>query len=100
MRRPMVDNKGRAVSWTFNEVCVCACVFIYLSTHAHSWSNMKCIVPQENIIREFNLNELFQKAKKLNKGRGAKGEEPAGGSDELHDNTDGQEQPTESKKDQ
>lgn len=22
MRRPMVDNKGRAVSWTFNEVCV------------------------------------------------------------------------------
>lgn len=22
MRRPMVDNKGRAVSWTFNEVCL------------------------------------------------------------------------------
>ncbi|CAL8264396.1 unnamed protein product [Lota lota] len=44
MRRPMVDHKGRAVSWTFNE---------------------------ENIIREFNLNELFQKSKKLKKG-GAK----------------------------
>ncbi|KAJ3587735.1 hypothetical protein NHX12_011332 [Muraenolepis orangiensis] len=41
MRRPMVDNKSRAVSWTFSE---------------------------ENIIREFNLNELFQKSKKLKKG--------------------------------
>ncbi|CAL8304997.1 thioredoxin-related transmembrane protein 2-B [Gadus morhua] len=40
MRRPMVDKKGRAVSWTFNE---------------------------ENIIREFNLNELFQKSKKQKK---------------------------------
>lgn len=40
MRRPQVDKKGRAVSWTFAE---------------------------ENIIREFNLNELYQKSKKLNK---------------------------------
>lgn len=68
MRRPMVDSKGRAVSWTFNE---------------------------ENIIREFNLNELFQKSKKLNKSRGSKGEEqnsqPQEGGEEL---------PTESKKDQ
>ncbi|XP_072293889.1 thioredoxin-related transmembrane protein 2-A [Eucyclogobius newberryi] len=47
MRRPMVDNKGRAVSWTFNE---------------------------ENIIREFNLNEILQKSKKLNKSRGLKEE--------------------------
>lgn len=78
MRRPMVDNKGRAVSWTFNE---------------------------ENIIREFNLNELFQKSKKLNKGRGLKEEEqndyqPEEGSDELHSETDNPEQPLESKKDQ
>ncbi|XP_058506045.1 thioredoxin-related transmembrane protein 2-A isoform X2 [Solea solea] len=76
MRRPMVDSKGRAVSWTFNE---------------------------ENIIREFNLNELFQKSKKLNKGHGLKGEEqtssqPEEGSNELHN--DAPEQPIESKKDQ
>ncbi|XP_051788550.1 thioredoxin-related transmembrane protein 2-B isoform X2 [Erpetoichthys calabaricus] len=42
MRRPQIDKKGRAVSWTFSE---------------------------ENIIREFNLNELYQKLKKLPKGR-------------------------------
>ncbi|XP_034754256.1 thioredoxin-related transmembrane protein 2-B [Etheostoma cragini] len=40
MRRPQVDKKGRAVSWSFTE---------------------------ENIIREFNLNELYQKSKKFNK---------------------------------
>ncbi|NXU81771.1 TMX2 protein, partial [Oreotrochilus melanogaster] len=34
MRRPQIDKKGRAVSWTFSE---------------------------ENVIREFNLNELYQK---------------------------------------
>ncbi|XP_053179188.1 thioredoxin-related transmembrane protein 2-A [Scomber japonicus] len=78
MRRPMVDSKGRAVSWTFNE---------------------------ENIIREFNLNELFQKSKKLSKDRGLKGEEqnsssPDEGSDEPHPETNNPEQPTESKKDQ
>uniref|UniRef100_A0A3Q4AIL6 Thioredoxin domain-containing protein n=1 Tax=Mola mola TaxID=94237 RepID=A0A3Q4AIL6_MOLML len=77
MRRPMVDSKGRAVSWTFNE---------------------------ENIIREFNLNELFQKSKKLNKGRDLKDEksssQPAGGSDTLHpENTDA-EHPRENKKNQ
>ncbi|TNM99257.1 hypothetical protein fugu_013821 [Takifugu bimaculatus] len=69
MRRPMVDNKGRAVSWTFNE---------------------------ENIIREFNLNELFQKSKKMNKGRGLmeeNGSEPQEGSSDATI-------PTESKKDQ
>ncbi|XP_055015086.1 thioredoxin-related transmembrane protein 2-A isoform X1 [Boleophthalmus pectinirostris] len=49
MRRPMVDSKGRAISWTFNE---------------------------ENIIREFNLNEIFQKCKKLNKSRGLKEDVP------------------------
>ncbi|XP_003215004.1 thioredoxin-related transmembrane protein 2 isoform X1 [Anolis carolinensis] len=38
MRRPQIDKKGRAVSWTFSE---------------------------ENVIREFNLNELYQRAKKV-----------------------------------
>ncbi|XP_055034241.1 thioredoxin-related transmembrane protein 2-A [Misgurnus anguillicaudatus] len=47
MRRPQVDNKGRAVAWSFTE---------------------------ENIIREFNLNEIFKKCKKHNKGE--KSEEP------------------------
>ncbi|KAK2919551.1 thioredoxin-related transmembrane protein 2-B [Channa argus] len=45
MRRPQVDKKGRAVSWSFTE---------------------------ENIIREFNLNELYLKSKKLNKTKGDK----------------------------
>ncbi|TNN77665.1 Thioredoxin-related transmembrane protein 2-B [Liparis tanakae] len=80
IRRPMVDSKKRAVSWTFNEASL------------------------ENIIREFNLNELFQKSKKLNKGRGLKeeqnGVQPAEVSDELHSETNNLEQPTESKKDQ
>ncbi|XP_075698423.1 LOW QUALITY PROTEIN: thioredoxin-related transmembrane protein 2 [Rhinoderma darwinii] len=40
LRRPQVDKKGRAVSWSFT---------------------------QENVIREFNLNELYQKAKKIYK---------------------------------
>ncbi|KAG5263517.1 hypothetical protein AALO_G00265690 [Alosa alosa] len=42
MRRPMVDKKERAISWSFTE---------------------------DNIIREFNLNELYQKSTKLSKGR-------------------------------
>ncbi|XP_058874870.1 thioredoxin-related transmembrane protein 2-B [Acipenser ruthenus] len=41
-RRPQIDKKGRAVSWKFSE---------------------------ENIIREFNLNELYQKHKKLSKNK-------------------------------
>nr|XP_008529338.1 PREDICTED: thioredoxin-related transmembrane protein 2 [Equus przewalskii] len=40
MRRPQIDKKGRAVSWTFSE---------------------------ENVIREFSLNELYHRAKKLSK---------------------------------
>ncbi|CAL8290162.1 unnamed protein product [Arctogadus glacialis] len=50
MRRPQVDKKGRAVSWTFTE---------------------------ENIIREFNLNELYQKSKKLSKTKGAAADKAA-----------------------
>ncbi|KAJ0002995.1 hypothetical protein NQD34_008144 [Periophthalmus magnuspinnatus] len=75
MRRPMVDNKGRAVSWTFNE---------------------------ENIIREFNLNEIFQKSKKLNKSRGLKEDGPNGFEPEEDSNefeTENQTESSESKKD-
>lgn len=32
---------------------------------------------QENIIREFNLNELYQKSKKLSKTKGAAGDKAA-----------------------
>uniref|UniRef100_UPI00398F6226 thioredoxin-related transmembrane protein 2-like n=1 Tax=Pristiophorus japonicus TaxID=55135 RepID=UPI00398F6226 len=42
MRRPQIDKKGRAVSWTFSE---------------------------ENMIREFNLNELYQRGKKTSRGQ-------------------------------
>ncbi|NXL10562.1 TMX2 protein, partial [Mesembrinibis cayennensis] len=51
MRRPQIDKKGRAVSWTFSE---------------------------ENVIREFNLNELYQRAKKQAKPREEGPEEPPG----------------------
>lgn len=34
--------------------------------------------PQENVIREFNLNELYQKAKKQSKPREEGPEEPPG----------------------
>lgn len=54
--------------------------------------------PQENIIREFNLNELFQKSKKLNKGRGLK-DENSSLTEEVSTDLGGQEDPTESKKD-
>ncbi|KAM3913027.1 thioredoxin-related transmembrane protein 2 [Leptodactylus fuscus] len=59
LRRPQVDKKGRAVSWSFT---------------------------QENVIREFNLNELYQKAKKIYKNQDEAGAEET--------------PPTESKKDQ
>ncbi|XP_040292321.1 thioredoxin-related transmembrane protein 2 [Bufo bufo] len=59
LRRPQVDKKGRAVSWSFT---------------------------QENVIREFNLNELYQKAKKTYKNQDET---------EAEENT-----PIESKKDQ
>lgn len=60
---------------------------------------------QENIIREFNLNELFQKSKKLSKGRGSNQEEqtvsqPEGGSNGLHSESADAAHLTESKKDQ
>ncbi|XP_043089157.1 thioredoxin-related transmembrane protein 2-A isoform X1 [Puntigrus tetrazona] len=40
-RRPLLDSKGRAVGWSFTE---------------------------ENIIREFDLNEIFQRSKKAGRG--------------------------------
>ncbi|EDL27295.1 thioredoxin domain containing 14, isoform CRA_b [Mus musculus] len=49
IRRPQIDKKGRAVSWTFSE---------------------------ENVIREFNLNELYQRAKKHSKGGDMSEEKP------------------------
>ncbi|XP_053924538.1 thioredoxin-related transmembrane protein 2 isoform X1 [Cuculus canorus] len=49
MRRPYIDKKGHAVSWTFSE---------------------------ENVIREFNLNELYQRGKKQPKGQNEGFEEP------------------------
>lgn len=36
---------------------------------------LTCIV-QDNIIQEFNLNELYQKSKKLSKGRDESAQEP------------------------
>ncbi|XP_052374210.1 thioredoxin-related transmembrane protein 2-A [Oncorhynchus keta] len=75
MRCPMVDNKFRAVSWTFSE---------------------------EKIIRDFNLNKLFEASKKIKKGCGVKGEDqnpslPDKGSEERQPEPD---TPAESKKDQ
>uniref|UniRef100_A0A3Q3DBM6 Thioredoxin-related transmembrane protein 2a n=1 Tax=Hippocampus comes TaxID=109280 RepID=A0A3Q3DBM6_HIPCM len=73
MRRPAVDSKGRAISWTFNE---------------------------ENIIREFDLNERFQKSKKLNKSRALKEEKQQNShQEEAEPDADTQEQSSESKKD-
>uniref|UniRef100_A0A8C6TKQ1 Thioredoxin-related transmembrane protein 2a n=1 Tax=Neogobius melanostomus TaxID=47308 RepID=A0A8C6TKQ1_9GOBI len=72
MRRPMVDNKGRAIYWTFNE---------------------------ENIIREFNLNEIIQKCKKL-KTRGLNEDGQNDCQPEEDSNEFETENQTESKKDQ
>lgn len=74
MRRPMVDSKGRSVSWTFSD---------------------------ENIIREFNLNELFQKSKKLKKGGREVVAAVVEEVEEVQQPEAGEpNQPTESKKDQ
>jgi len=79
MRRPQVDKKGRAVSWSFTE---------------------------ENIIREFNLNELYQKSKKLSKSKGERNEKagdsqfpPVIEEEEPEADTNAQEVETETKKD-
>ncbi|RMB97970.1 hypothetical protein DUI87_25448 [Hirundo rustica rustica] len=86
MRRPQIDKKGRAVSWTFSEVGGTLRPSVPLPSlclgrrgehevpsgaDATSWL-------QENVIREFNLNELYQKAKKQSKPREeGPGEPPA-----------------------
>ncbi|NWR49194.1 TMX2 protein, partial [Regulus satrapa] len=57
MRRPQIDKKSRAVSWTFSE---------------------------ENVIREFNLNELYQKAKKQSKLHDEGPEEPPAAAAATH----------------
>ncbi|KAH1170864.1 hypothetical protein KIL84_006482 [Mauremys mutica] len=61
MRRPQIDKKGRAVSWTFSE---------------------------ENVIREFSLNELYQKAKKQSKQRDEGPKEPLEQQDSLAASTE------------
>ncbi|XP_069713045.1 thioredoxin-related transmembrane protein 2 [Phaenicophaeus curvirostris] len=55
MRRPYINKKGHAVSWTFSE---------------------------ENVIREFNLNELYQRGKKQPKGQNEGSEEPRAPADQ------------------
>lgn len=61
---------------------------------------------QENIIREFNLNELYQKSKKLNKTKGERTEKatdsqfpPVPEEEEPEPEASAQEVETESKKD-
>ncbi|KAJ8379419.1 hypothetical protein SKAU_G00001970 [Synaphobranchus kaupii] len=71
MRRPQVDKKGRAVSWSFTE---------------------------ENIIREFNLNELYQRSKKFSKGKGERFP-PVLEEDESEPQTEPMGEESESKKD-
>lgn len=70
MRRPQIDKKGRAVSWTFSD---------------------------ENIIREFNLNELYQKSKKMFKTKDAHETEVVGVNPEMQQVPE--EEHNESKKD-
>ncbi|XP_048826616.1 thioredoxin-related transmembrane protein 2-B-like [Brienomyrus brachyistius] len=69
-RRPQIDKKGRAVAWSFTE---------------------------ENIIREFNLNELYQKSKKLSKGTGERSVEPE--IPPVQEENEGEMEAQESKKD-
>lgn len=54
---------------------------------------------QENIIREFNLNEILEKCKKLGKGRSEKIEELESLPQELTDGDQAPEDESESKKD-
>uniref|UniRef100_A0A3Q3X2L2 Thioredoxin domain-containing protein n=1 Tax=Mola mola TaxID=94237 RepID=A0A3Q3X2L2_MOLML len=72
MRRPQVDKKGRAVSWSFTE---------------------------ENIIREFNLNELYQKSKKLSKTKGDKLQQVPEEQEPEQQGGEGHAEDSESKKD-
>uniref|UniRef100_A0A8C5QHG6 Thioredoxin related transmembrane protein 2 n=1 Tax=Leptobrachium leishanense TaxID=445787 RepID=A0A8C5QHG6_9ANUR len=89
LRRPQVDKKGRAVSWSFTQVLkmlfthktkfsfwTSATVFpsrsiahMLLGFHEFYLSALMIahVTLQENVIREFNLNELYQKAKKIKK---------------------------------
>lgn len=78
MRRPQIDKKGRAVSWTFSEVGG-MCLRPSALGQDRAWQPLggqgvpggasAASWPQENVIREFNLNELYQKAKKQAKPR-------------------------------
>lgn len=81
MRRPQVDKKGRAVSWSFTEVGQNFCTSVVQSAsrvlvsqfrQQNSSMTLSVSLHQENIIREFNLNELYQRSKKLSKNKGDK----------------------------
>lgn len=82
MRRPQVDSKGRAIAWSFTEVRSLKklnAIKVYQQLHEMS---VFCVL-QENIIREFNLNEIFKKCKKHIKGE--KSEEPMNLQEEAPD---------------
>ncbi len=70
-RRPLLDKKGRAIGWSFTEVKHFRSPTLSRKMHkAICYSSLRhalCAL-QENIIREFNLNEIFQRYKKLSKG--------------------------------
>lgn len=71
MRRPLLDKKGRAIGWSFTEVKRFRRPTLSRKMHkAICYSSLRhalCAL-QEDIIREFNLNEIFQRFKKLSKG--------------------------------
>lgn len=71
MRRPLLDKKGRAIGWSFTEVKHFRNLTLSRKMHkAICYSSLRhalCVL-QENIIREFNLNEIFQRYNKLSKG--------------------------------
>lgn len=64
---------------------------------ARSWKSF-CMFLQDNIIREFNLNEIFEKCKKFSKGRSERIEELRSGHNEQQ-STRTLEEESESKKD-
>lgn len=52
MRRPIVDNKGRAVSWTFNEVSLSV---------INTWSYVlsRCCLRQPHIHTDANVKHIL-----------------------------------------
>ncbi|NWH74948.1 TMX2 protein, partial [Piaya cayana] len=75
MRRPYINKKGHAVSWTFSEVGGMGLGALGSRGGDAVGANVSSL-PQENVIREFNLNELYQRGKKQSKGQNEGSEEP------------------------